>query len=296
MPREGGGDTTDQHFGQMHRGELGLALLTHVNFALRGKMALRRSAYRYYEHRLANALPREGLPRHIGVILDGHRRFAREVTDGEYKKSYEVGMAKLEELLQWCAELEIKAVTAWVLSTENLRRPAAELDPYFSVLTDLFNRLPQLAARLHFSLSVSGSLDLLPPELALAAKRAVDEVAQIPDPQMDVNIALCYGGRQEVVDACRSLVTDLVESGVATSELAESIDAEGLARNLYAADLPDIDLVIRTSGESRLSGFLLWQSAFAEFAFVDPYWPAFRRVDLLRALRDFTRRERRFGA
>jgi short-chain Z-isoprenyl diphosphate synthase len=153
-----------------------------------------------------------------------------------------------------------------------------------------------LAERLHFSLSVSGSLDLLPPELALAAKNAVDEVALFGEARMVVNIALCYGGRQEVVDACRSLVTDLVADGVAPEDLAESIDAEGLARNLYAADLPDIDLVIRTSGESRLSGFLLWQSAFAEFAFVDPYWPAFRKVDLLRALRDFTRRDRRFGA
>ena len=259
-------------------------------------MALRRSAYRLYEHRLASALPSSGLPRHIGVILDGHRRFAREVTDGEYRRSYEVGMAKLEELLGWCAELEIKAITAWVLSTENLRRPADELDPYFEVLTEMFHRLPRLAERLHFSLTVSGSLDLLPPELVLAAKQAVDLAARVESPRMSVNIALCYGGRQEVVDACRSLVTDLVEDGVAPENLAESIDAEGLARNLYAADLPDIDLVIRTSGESRLSGFLLWQSAFAEFAFVDPYWPAFRRVDLLRALRDFTRRERRFGA
>ena len=259
-------------------------------------MGLRRSVYRYYEHRLASALPKERLPRHVGVILDGHRRFAREVTDGEYRRSYEVGMAKLEELLQWCGELEIKAVTAWVLSTENLRRPVAELDPYFEVLTELFTRLPELAQRLHFSLSVSGSLDLLPPELALAAKQAVDQVAMIDDPRMSVNIALCYGGRQEVVDACRSLVNDLVADGVAPEDLADSISAEGIARNLYAADLPDIDLVIRTSGESRLSGFLLWQSAFAEFAFVDPYWPAFRRVDLLRALRDFTRRDRRFGA
>ena len=259
-------------------------------------MALRRTAYRLYEHRLASALPVDQLPRHVGVILDGHRRFAREATDGEYRASYEAGMIKLEELIEWCAELNIKAVTAWVLSTENLRRPAAELDPYFEVLTDLFRRLPQLAKRLNFSLSVSGSLDLLPPELALAAKQAVDRVALGDEPSMNVNIALCYGGRQEVVDACRSLVTDLLAEGVSPDNLAESIDAQGLARNLYAADLPDLDLVIRTSGESRLSGFLLWQSAFAEFAFVDPYWPAFRKVDLLRALRDFTRRERRFGA
>jgi short-chain Z-isoprenyl diphosphate synthase len=257
---------------------------------------LRRTVYRFYEHRLASSLPVESLPRHVGVILDGHRRFAREETDGEYRASYEAGMAKLEELLTWCTDLNIKAVTAWVLSTENLHRPAAELDPYFEVLTELFARLPKLAERLHFSLSVSGSLDLLPPELALAAKQAVDRVGLVGAPRMDVNIALCYGGRQEIIDACRSLVTDLLAEGVAPDDLAESIDAQGLAHHLYAADLPDIDLVIRTSGESRLSGFLLWQSAFAEFAFVDPYWPAFRKVDLLRALRDFTRRERRFGA
>lgn len=259
-------------------------------------MDFRRTAYRVYEHHLANALPVERLPRHIGVILDGHRRFAREMTDGEYRASYEAGMAKLEELLEWSSDLGIKAVTAWVLSTENLRRPDDELVPYFEVLVELFERLPRLAERLHFSLSVSGSLDLLPPELALAAKQAVDHVELLGGARTDVNIALCYGGRQEVVDACRSLVADLVAKGVRTDDLAESIDAQGLARNLYAADLPDIDLVIRTSGESRLSGFLLWQSAFAEFAFVDPYWPAFRRVDLLRALRDFTRRNRRFGA
>jgi short-chain Z-isoprenyl diphosphate synthase len=137
---------------------------------------------------------------------------------------------------------------------------------------------------------------LLPPTLVLAAKQAVEQVAQMGKAPMSINIALCYGGRQEVVDACRSLVTDLLAEGVAPENLAESIDAKGLAGNLYAADLPDTDLVIRTSGESRLSGFLLWQSAFAEFAFVDPYWPAFRKVDLLRALRDFTRRDRRFGA
>ncbi|MGD0851896.1 MAG: polyprenyl diphosphate synthase [Acidimicrobiales bacterium] len=257
---------------------------------------MRRAVYRVYERRLANALPPEKLPRHVGVILDGHRRFARQETDGEYRASYEAGMTKLEELLEWCADLRINAVTAWVLSTENLRRPAAELNPYFEVLTELFKRLPQQAERLQYSLSVSGSLDLLPPDLALAAKQAVDVVGNGGATRMDVNIALCYGGRQEVVDACRSLIAELVAEGVPPDQLAESVDAQGLARNLYAADLPDIDLVIRTSGESRLSGFLLWQSAYAEFVFVDPFWPAFRRVDLLRALRDFARRDRRLGA
>jgi short-chain Z-isoprenyl diphosphate synthase len=249
--------------------------------------------YRYYEHRLARSLPRQSLPSHVGVILDGHRRFAREEGHAHYQTSYRAGMAKLEELLSWCADLGVGAVTAWVLSTENLRRPPEELEPYFEVLVELFGRFPALSKRLGFSLAVSGSLDLLPADLAMAAKEAATQSAGGP---MHVNVALCYGGRQEVVDACRALVADLVSQGTTAGELAEAIDAEGIARHLYAADLPDTDLVIRTSGESRLSGFLLWQSAYAECAFVDPYWPAFRRVDLLRALRDYARRQRRFGA
>lgn len=276
----------------MGTGSIGLAPETWVT--------LPRTVYRYYERRLARSLPRDSLPRHIGVILDGHRRFAREGGYASYQASYRAGMAKLEELLSWCSELGIKAVTAWVLSTANLRRGPEELAPYFQVLVELFERLPALAARLGFSLAVNGSLDLLPDELARAAKDAVasagEGAAGAGSKPLRVNIALCYGGRQEIVDACRALVGDLVARGADPTELADSIDAEGIAEHLYAADLPDTDLVIRTSGESRLSGFLLWQSAYAEFAFVDPYWPAFRRVDLLRALRDYTRRQRRFGA
>lgn len=260
---------------------------------LKTRMAFPGLVYRYYERRLARSLPRDSLPRHIGVILDGHRRFAREEGFASYEASYRAGMAKLEELLEWCAELGVKAVTAWVLSTENLRRPLDELEPYFQVLAELFGRLPALSERVGFSLAVSGSLDLLPAELALAAKEAATQAGGGP---MQVNIALCYGGRQEIVDACRALVAELAARGVTSAEIADAIDSQGIARHLYAADLPDTDLVVRTSGESRLSGFLLWQSAYAEVAFVDPYWPAVRRVDLLRALRDYTRRPRRFGA
>ncbi len=256
-------------------------------------MAAPRSVYRYYERQLVRSLNRDELPHHIGVILDGHRRFAREEGSGGYQASYRTGMAKLEELLGWCAELGLEAVTAWVLSTENLRRPPEELEPYFEVLAELFGRLPALSARVGFSLAVTGSLDLLPAELALSAKEAASRATGGP---LHVNIALCYGGRQEIVDACRALVADFASQGVTPSDLADAIDAEGIAKHLYAADLPDADLVIRTSGEARLSGFLLWQSAYAELSFVDPYWPAFRRVDLLRALRDYTGRQRRVGS
>jgi short-chain Z-isoprenyl diphosphate synthase len=140
-------------------------------------------------------------------------------------------------------------VTAWVLSTENLRRPVEELEPYFRVLADLFGRLPALSSRVGFSLAVSGSMDLLPAELALAAKEAAAQAGAGP---LQVNIALCYGGRQEIVDACRALVAELAARGLTSAELANTIDSQGTARHLYAADLPDTDLVIRTSGESRL--------------------------------------------
>ncbi|MDH3500159.1 MAG: polyprenyl diphosphate synthase [Acidimicrobiia bacterium] len=247
--------------------------------------------YRLYERRLLDQLDTTALPRHIGIILDGHRRYARAERMPDYTTAYRAGMAKFESVMEWAKELNID-VTGWVLSTENLKRPAEEIEPYFDVLIELFNRLPILAQRHGFRLQFIGSVDMLPSRLVEAAKKAAD-VCTAGD--RTVTIAMGYGGRQEIVDACRDLVDSLVEDGVDPPELSQHIDKDGISAHLYTADLPDPDLVIRTSGESRLSGFLLWQSAYAEYAFVDVYWPAFRRVDFLRALRDFTRRERRFG-
>lgn len=248
--------------------------------------------YRLYEHNLVAGLDRERLPRHIGIVLDGHRRHAREERLPTYTDSYRVGMRRFEEFLGWADELQIPAVTAWVLSRENLARPAEELDPYFEVLVELFGRLPEQCAGYDMGIRFIGSLDLLPDELVAAAKAA--EEGQ-PWGNRRLNIAMGYGGRQEIVDAAKDLVSKLVADGVPPEELTGHIDADSLATHMYSADVPDPDLLIRTSGESRLSGFLLWQSAYAEFVFVDVNWPAFRRVDFLRALRDFTTRERRFG-
>lgn len=251
-----------------------------------------RLLYRLYERRLAAGLDPRRLPRHIGVILDGHRRFARAENLPDYATSYRVGMGKFEEFLGWWGGFDIPAVTAWMLSKENLARPAEELEPYYAVLTELFRRLPERARSVDASVRFIGSLDLLPGPLVAAAKAAEEETA---GGGRHLTIALAYGGRQEIVDACRDLIGELVERGVPAGELAERVDAAGIAAHLYTADLPDPDLVIRTSGEARLSGFLLWQSAYAEYVFTDVFWPAFRRVDFLRALRDFARRERRFG-
>jgi short-chain Z-isoprenyl diphosphate synthase len=254
--------------------------------------ALRRPLYRIYEDRLLRALDSSCLPRHIGVIHDGHRRFARQTGLPDYASSYRVGMDKFVEFLGWCRQVDVPAVTCWLLSKENLSRPADELEPYFEVLAELFDRLPGEAGAADLRIGVIGSTELLPERLRDAACRMVEN-----SPQGDrrLTIAIAYGGRQEIVDAVRDLVGKLVADGVESDEIAGHIDAETLAAHLYTADLPDPDLVIRTSGESRLSGFLLWQAAYAEYSFVDVYWPAFRRVDFLRALRDFTQRERRFG-
>ncbi len=248
--------------------------------------------YRVYERRLLGDLDRDRLPKHIGVVMDGHRRYARAEGLPSYTDAYRVGMRRFEEVLGWAAELEIPAVTAWVLSKENLTRPPEELEPYFDVLIELFGRLPELCQRYDMGLRFIGSLDLLPDRLVTAAKKA-ESIR--PEGRFHVNIAMGYGGRQEIVDAVKDLVAELASQGIEASEIPNRIDAEALAGHMYSANVPDPDLVIRTSGESRLSGFLLWQSAYAEFAFVDVNWPAFRRVDFLRALRDFVGRERRFG-
>ncbi len=254
--------------------------------------AAARPLYRLYEERLLRSLDRSRLPRHVGVIHDGHRRFARATGLPDYTASYRAGMDKFVDFLEWCGQLQIPAVTCWLLSQENLARPRSELDPYFGVLGGLLRRLPGVAGCSGVRVGVIGRLDLLPDELQAAVQEATESCST---GERRLTIALAYGGRQEIVDAVRDLVGQLAAAGVPSEEIAGHIDADALASHLYTAGLPDPDLVIRTSGESRLSGFLLWQAAYAEYSFVDVYWPAFRRVDFLRALRDFTRRERRFG-
>ena len=248
--------------------------------------------YKVYGDRLARQLDRNSMPKHVGVIHDGHRRYARAERLPDYQASYRVGMEKFEEFLQWTAELEIPAVTCWLLSTENLLRPDEELRPYYEVLIELFHRIPESSVWRDVRVKFIGSLDLLPSDLVEAAKELEEQCSA---GSRRVTIALAYGGRQEIVDAVKDLVTDLADQGISSHEISEHIEKQALSDRMYASDLPDPDLVLRTSGEARLSGFMLWQAAYAEYAFVDVYWPAFRRVDFLRALREFTRRERRYG-
>lgn len=253
--------------------------------------AARRAAYPMYERHLVRSLEGRPRPGHVAVMADGNRRWAREAGFTDVSHGHRVGARRIAELVGWCAEQSIGLVTVYLLSTENLGREAEELDLLFDIIGDVADELTELAVRPR--LRMVGHLELLPAEMA--ARLRADEERTAGNDGIQVNIAVGYGGRQEIVDAVRRILADRAAAGVPAADLAAEITAEAISDHLYTSGQPDPDLVIRTSGEQRLSGFLLWQSAYSEIWFTDTYWPAFRRVDFLRALRDFAKRSRRFG-
>ena len=253
-------------------------------------MGLADIIYGIYERRLAAQIPADQMPRHIGVILDGNRRWA-EAQGSSSSAGHRAGAAKIEEFLGWCDDVGVNHVTLWLLSTDNLNRPSEELEPLMTIIEETVQDMQEQGRwRLH----AVGALDLLPDHTARILKEAESATADAPG--AFVNIAVGYGGRREVVDAVRSLMQEHADQGTSLDELAQFIDVEHIAEHLYTKGQPDPDLVIRTSGEQRLSGFLLWQSAHSEFYFCEAYWPDFRHVDFLRALRAYGERHRRFGA
>ena len=254
-----------------------------------GKQKLRSAVYGLYERRLARSLSPDRMPRHIGVIIDGNRRWARATGD-PVSRGHEAGANKITEFLGWCDEVGVKVVTVWMLSTDNLTRPADELEPLLRIIEQT---VEELAAIGRWRVHPVGALDLLPGATAEVLKGA--EAATQNVDGMVVNVAVGYGGRRELADAVRSLLLEEAAKGISIEELAERVDVEHIAEHLYTKGQPDPDLVIRTSGEQRLGGFLLWQSALSEFYFCEALWPDFRHVDFLRAIRNYAQRERRFG-
>src|SRR3954452_14777213 len=234
-------------------------------------------------------MPSEGLPKHIGVMLDGTRRWARPV-GRDTAHGHRAGAANIEPLLGWCEEVGIEHVTLWLLSTDNLNRPRSELEPLLEIIEEAVD---SLADQRRWRLNPVGALDLLPAATAARLKAAAERTTDVDG--MIVNVAVGYGGRREIADAVRSLLHEHAAKGTSLEDLANVLDVEHIAEHLYTKGQPDPDLVIRTSGEQRLSGFLLWQSAHSEFYFCEAYWPDFRRVDFLRAVRAYAQRERRFG-
>ena len=254
-------------------------------------MGLRGLVYRLYERRLEASLSPSVTPRHVGVMCDGNRRWARSAGYPDVSSGYREGADKIFQLLEWCREARVEVVTLWLLSTDNLvGRPESELEPLLEIIEDTVRQL--VAQR--WRVKPVGALDLLPAEMTRVLKHAAEVTAR--NPGLLVNVAVGYGGRHEIADAVRALLQDHATKGTTIEELAEILDVEHIAEHLYTAGQPDPDLVIRTSGEQRLGGFLLWQSAHSEFYFCDAYWPAFRKVDFLRALRSYAGRHRRFGA
>jgi short-chain Z-isoprenyl diphosphate synthase len=191
--------------------------------------------------------------------------------------------------LGWCEEAEVKVVTLWLLSTDNFKRSQEEIDELLKVIG---NTVDELAATGRWNIKPVGALDLLPAWLAdkLAALKPIRSDG------VEVNVAISYGGRREIVDAVKSYMGEEVLAGHSLTDAAAKLTAEDISKFLYTAGQPDPELLIRTSGEQRLGGFLLWQSALSEFYFCEAYWPEFRRVDFLRALRSYSVRQRRFGS
>ena len=254
-------------------------------------MKLRGLLYSIYERRLLRRLDGLQHPRHVAVMCDGNRRWARENGFTDVSHGHRMGARKIAELLRWCDAAGIEMATIYLLSTENLRREPEDLSTLLEIITEVVEEISGPGK--NWSVKIVGTLDLLPEDQARRLREAAEGTRGRTGTH--VNVAVGYGGRQEIADAVQSLLRDKLAAGLTGDDLVKAMSVEGIDGHLYTSGQPDPDLVIRTSGEQRLSGFLLWQSAYSEIWFTEAYWPEFRRVDFLRALRDYAARHRRFG-
>jgi short-chain Z-isoprenyl diphosphate synthase len=253
-----------------------------------------RPVYAFYVTRLEAAVMAHPRPAHVAVIMDGNRRWAT-AAGHEAGVGHRRGAEKALELIDWCADLGIREVTLWALSIENLERGEAEVGTITDVAADAIAAIAdgRRRTKLPIRLRVIGRRDLLPDGLAAVVERSA--TLSHDDGAISVTIALAYSGRDELLEAFRATVRDAVDAGTPADRLADTLTADALAAHLYTSGSSDPDLIIRTSGEVRLSGFLPWQSVYAEYHFAEAYWPAFREIDFLRAIRTYQQRARRFG-
>jgi short-chain Z-isoprenyl diphosphate synthase len=253
-----------------------------------------RPVYAVYQNRLRAEVMRLPRPRHVAVIMDGNRRWAASLGLGT-AAGHRAGAETALSLIDWCAIAGIREVTVWALSLENLDRSPTEVGTIADVAADALDaiRSGKRRTRVPIRLHVIGRADLLPDRLrgSIAESRALSH----DDATMDVTVAIGYSGREELVEAARATVRELLNQGVSPAELSDRMTPDAIERHLYTAGSSDPDLIIRTSGEVRLSGFMPWQSVHSEFYFCDVYWPAFREIDFLRAIRTYQQRSRRFG-
>ncbi len=247
--------------------------------------------YRLYQNRLRRGLDPASLPRHVAMIIDGNRRWAKQLGYESAAHGHRAGAAKMREFLEWCDDLGIGVVTLYLLSSDNLgNRPPAELDDLIEIIAELAEELSHYR---DWRVQHVGSDAGLPAPLVAALDAAEQRTADKRG--LHVNLAVGYGGRKEITDAMRSIVAAHHAEGRSLEDLAERLTPDLIGEHLYTGGQPDPDLVIRTSGEQRLSDFMLWQAAHSEFYFVEALGPDLRKVDFLRALRDYAKRHRRFG-
>jgi short-chain Z-isoprenyl diphosphate synthase len=225
------------------------------------------------------------LPRHVGIVLDGNRRWARTNHIENESEGHRIGFAKIPDVLSWCDAAGIEVVTLWMLSPDNIKsRSQGELDALYEIDEDVVRKL---MARGTFRVRFIGEPSLLPARLVAVLREAEEATRSVK--RLEANLAIAYGGREELLGAIEGLVQDAMKTG------NTSVTPERLAAHLHTAGQPDPDLIIRTSGEHRTSGFLLWQAALSELFFCDCFWPDFSEADLHRALSAYSNRDRRFG-
>lgn len=247
--------------------------------------------YRLYQRRLRREIDPAMVPHHIAVIVDGNRRWAKQRLQERVAVGHRAGARKIPEFLHWCEEAGVEVVTLYLLSTDNLRgRDQQELGDLFGIIADLALSLCEIDG---WRIKHVGSFDGLPPMLVEALERA--ERSSTDRTGLHINLAVGYGGRSEITAAMRSVIAEHQTAGGTIETLAERLTPETIGEHLWTRGQADPDLVIRTSGEQRLSDFMIWQSAHSEFYFVEALYPDLREVDFLRALRDYSRRQRRLG-
>ena len=248
-----------------------------------------------YERQLMGEQAEWLKPHHLGIVMDGNRRYARESGASSVVEGHVAGAEKLEEVLDWCEDVSIPVVTVWIFSLDNFGRGEDEVDGLMNLFEKKFLELVT-SKKIHrhgIRICSIGRIDALPRPVQRAIRAA--EAATAHYTRRILNVGVAYGGREEIVDAVRAHLTASAARGESLLEVAERFGPEDVSRHLYTAHVGDPDLILRTSGEVRLSGFLLWQSAHAEYYFADAYWPAFRKIDFLRALRSYHQRQRRYG-
>lgn len=243
-------------------------------------------------HRLRLRVAAGPVPHHVGIIMDGNRRFARQLGLADPGLGHVAGQERLENVLDWCLELDVKVLTVYAFSTENFQRADEERDLLMELFEHNFRKMAddERVHRHKIRVRCIGDLSLLPPGVQEAARHVMERTRDYEGYQF--NVAIAYGGRQEIVEAVRHVARDVRDGRL----LAEDIRAETIQERLYTRDVPDPDFIIRTSGEERISNFLLWQMAYSELYFADVYWPGLTKLEFLRALDEYRRRKRRFGS